>query len=279
MGRLQIERDNKLLAQPQALIDAAARVSNIGSGVNGAATAAAVPTTNVVAAAGDEVSAAIASMFTEYGQEYQALSAQAAAFHDQFVGLLNVGAAQYSAAEAANATPLDALNAAALPWLGRPIIGDGTNGATNAQGVGTKGGDGGLLWGNGGRGGDSTATGAAGGAGGAGGWLFGNGGHGGNGGPSGVTINGTDITILSGGKGGLGGSALFFGSGGDGGTGGAGTPVVIPGTGGLTISLPGNGGEGGSAGLFFGNGGDGGTGVFNGHGGSRGLFGGYNGTS
>jgi PE family protein len=37
----------------------------------------------VVAAAGDEVSAAIASLFSEQGQAFQTLSTRAAAFHDQ----------------------------------------------------------------------------------------------------------------------------------------------------------------------------------------------------
>ena len=59
------------------------------------------------------------------------------------------------------------------------MIGDGANGYTNAQGVGTPGGAGGWLFGTGGTGGISTSAGVAGGAGGAGGLLFGNGGTGG----------------------------------------------------------------------------------------------------
>jgi hypothetical protein len=43
------------------------------------------PTTGVVAAAEDEVSAAIALLFSNHAQEFQALSAQAGAFHTQFV--------------------------------------------------------------------------------------------------------------------------------------------------------------------------------------------------
>ncbi len=73
-----------------------------------------------------------------------------------FVQALKAGAEAYAAAEAANASPLQAMeqtalnavNAPAQSLLGRPIIGDGTNG-----GVGENGGPGGILFGNGGNGG------------------------------------------------------------------------------------------------------------------------------
>jgi len=64
------------------------------------------PTTEVLAAAADEVSAAVASLFGAHAEAYQALSAQAAAFHDHFVQLMSAGSGQYAAAEAANASPL-----------------------------------------------------------------------------------------------------------------------------------------------------------------------------
>jgi len=62
-----------------------------------------------VAAAGDEVSAAVASLFSGHGQAFQALGAQAAAFHDQFVQALNAGAGAYASTEAASAGPLQTL--------------------------------------------------------------------------------------------------------------------------------------------------------------------------
>jgi len=52
----------------------------------------AAPTTGVVPAAADEVSAATAALFAAHAQEYQAISAQAAAFHNQFVQALQAGA-------------------------------------------------------------------------------------------------------------------------------------------------------------------------------------------
>ena len=81
---------------------AATDLANIGSTISSANAAAAVPTTGVLAAAADEVSAAIASLFSRHAAAYQALSDQAAAFHDQFVQTLNSGAGAYASTEAAN---------------------------------------------------------------------------------------------------------------------------------------------------------------------------------
>ncbi len=67
-------------------------LARIGSQVSAASAVAAMPTTEVVAAGADEVSAGIAALFSAHAQEYQALSAQAAAFHDQFVHTLTAAA-------------------------------------------------------------------------------------------------------------------------------------------------------------------------------------------
>jgi hypothetical protein len=97
---------------PEFVGQAVGQVENIGSALNAAHAAAAGPTTSVVAAAGDEVSAAIAALFSGHAQEYQALNAQAAAFHSQFTKLLNAGATSYVGAEITNAQA-----AAATPGL------------------------------------------------------------------------------------------------------------------------------------------------------------------
>ena len=180
-----------LIAVPEAMTDAARSLASIGAAIRAAHGAAALPTTEVLAAAGDEVSTAIAATFSRYASAHQALSARAAAFHSRLVGALDAGAGAYAATDAANATPLQTLeqdvlgliNAPTNTLLGRPLIGNGANGITNAQGVGTPGGAGGLLSGNGGNGGNSTAAAAPGGAGGSAG-LWGNGGDGGAGGPA-----------------------------------------------------------------------------------------------
>jgi hypothetical protein len=202
-----------LVTAPELLAAAAADVAGIGSSLNAANAAATAPTTAVIAAAQDEVSAAIASLFSGHGQQFQALSAQAAAFHSQFVQTLNSAEGAYAAAEAANAPPLQAVVQGAqslavfspvAALTGRPLIGNGANGTAASP----NGGAGGILYGNGGTGYSETAPGVAGGTGGAAG-LIGNGGAGGAGGAGAV-----------GGAGGLGGWLY-----GNNGAAGPGTPV------------------------------------------------------
>jgi hypothetical protein len=165
------------------------------------------------------VSARIAALFSTHAQQFQALSAQASSFHQQFVDLMNGGAAQYAGTEAAvQQNLLNAVDAPTLALIDRPLIGPGANGtAANPNGQA-----GGLLFGNGGNG--FNGEGGAGGAGG----LIGNGGAGGGG--------------AAGGIGGTGGAAGLFGMGG---TGGAG---VFGGTGGAGGLVFGNGGAGGAGG-------------------------------
>ncbi|OBK47033.1 hypothetical protein A5655_08610 [Mycobacterium sp. 1081908.1] len=135
----------------------ASEVADIGSTIGAANAAAAAPTTGVLAAAGDEVSAAIASLFSSHAQEFQAVSDQAAAFHNQFVEALAGAGGLYASAEAANASPLEivlgAINTPFLTFLGRPLIGNGANGAA---GTGAPGGAGGILFGSGGNGGSGS---------------------------------------------------------------------------------------------------------------------------
>ena len=92
-----------VIATPELVQGAAQDLAGIGSSLAEASATVAGPTTGVAAAAQDEVSLAVASMFGNFGQEFQALSAQAQAFHAQFVNLMNAGAAAYVSAEAANA--------------------------------------------------------------------------------------------------------------------------------------------------------------------------------
>ncbi|WP_261859697.1 PE family protein, partial [Mycobacterium marinum] len=194
-------------AAPEALAAAAGDLTGIGEALRAATAAAAPSTTSLVAAAGDEVSTAIATLFSEHAQSYQALSAQMAAFHDRFMNALAGAGGSYASAEAANATPLQtieqdllgAVNAPTQVLFGRGLIGDGANGTAPGQ----AGGAGGLLIGNGGNGAPG-AVGQAGGAGGAAG-LLGNGGTGGAGG--------------AGANGGAGGSAGLWGAGRAGGAG------------------------------------------------------------
>lgn len=89
--------------QPEALAAAARNLAGIGATMNAGSAAAATPTTGVVPAAADEVSALIAAQFAAHAQMFQAIAAQAAAIHEQFVFALGVSSASYAATEAANA--------------------------------------------------------------------------------------------------------------------------------------------------------------------------------
>ncbi|MFT4395545.1 hypothetical protein ACLTEW_11485 [Gordonia lacunae] len=178
-------------------------------------------------------------------------------------------------------------------------IGNGAEGTAENP----NGGNGGLLWGDGGhgyvggRGGDAGVFGSggsggagmigvddgAGGDGGRGGWLFGNGGHGG----AGADADG--ILYLNGGAGGTGGSAGMFGDGGHGGRGGTGgrgtdttsTSVHDHGLDGISFFTPDGydsttpGVEGGHGGTNLsgpgGSGGRGGPGANGGNGGTGGV--------
>src|SRR6516165_6459807 len=110
-----------LAAAPEFLTSAATDLSNIGSAVIDANAVAAAPTTSVLAAGADEVSAVVAALFAEHGQAFQALSAQAATFHAQFVQALTGAGAAYTAAEVANVSPLQELQS--LPRLGGQLAG------------------------------------------------------------------------------------------------------------------------------------------------------------
>ena len=124
-----------VFANPESLASAASDLANIGSTLT-AANAAAAPATNVLAAAQDEVSVQIAAFFGANAREYQAISAQAAAFHERFVQALIAGAGGYAVTEAANASPLQTLeqdvlgliNAPSNALFGRPLIANGTTG-------------------------------------------------------------------------------------------------------------------------------------------------------
>jgi PE family len=72
-----------VFAAPEYVAAAATDLANIGSSISAANSAALTPTSSVLAAAADEVSAAVASLFGAHGQAYQALGAQAARFHQQ----------------------------------------------------------------------------------------------------------------------------------------------------------------------------------------------------
>jgi hypothetical protein len=137
-----------LIASPEQVQAAAEDLAGIRSSLVEAASSAAAPTTAVLPAAADEVSAAISAMFGNFGQEFQWVSAQAQAFHAEFVSLINAGAAAYVSTEIANAEQAvaNATNAPAEAMLGSPLL-SGAVGAGAAQGVSASGLLGGILGG------------------------------------------------------------------------------------------------------------------------------------
>ncbi len=249
-----------VIATPDVVAAAAMDLAGIRSTLSGANTAAAIPTTGLLAPAADGVSLALAQFFGAHGQAYQSLSSNMAAFHDQFVQAMSAGAGAYASAEATNASPLQALGQAALGVvndpgaspLGLPLSGNQT---TAAAATGDNGGPSGLLWGNaasagsgalgipGGNRGDAGLFGGGIGANAAkGGILFGTGGTGTGG------VGETNICAT-------GGNAGLFGFGGPGGIGGIGS------TGGTGGNVGATSGRGGNGGILFAGGGTGGSGA------------------
>ncbi|MDI3314992.1 MAG: PE domain-containing protein [Mycobacterium sp.] len=112
---------------PEALAAAASQLEAIGTSMATENAAIAVPTTGVVPAAADEVSALQAGIFSAYGQLYQTFSAQAQAIHQQFVSTLSTSANSYGATEAANQA-----GAASTPLSGLGSLLGGSSAATPA---------------------------------------------------------------------------------------------------------------------------------------------------
>ena len=88
--------------QPEALAYAAGKLQTLGSTIAAESAAAAAPTTDVVPAAADEVSALQAAIFGAYGSLYQSVNAKATAIHELFVHTLEASAGSYAATESAN---------------------------------------------------------------------------------------------------------------------------------------------------------------------------------
>ncbi|ORB86924.1 hypothetical protein B1987_27710 [Mycobacterium kansasii] len=112
---------------PEIVSAASGNLKNLSAALRNATAEAASRTTAFAAPAADEVSEAITALFGTHAQEFQALSAKAASFHEEFVNLLNGGATQYLSTEATNVqqTLADAVNTPAQSLLGHPLVGTG----------------------------------------------------------------------------------------------------------------------------------------------------------
>ena len=122
---------SQVIAAPEFIAAAATDVAAVGSSLDAAHLVAVAPTAAVVPAAADEVSGAIANLFSQHAQTYQSLAGQAAAFNNQFVQHLNTSVHAYTSAEASNAASL--ATAAASTGATDPValVVDTINGLTN----------------------------------------------------------------------------------------------------------------------------------------------------
>jgi hypothetical protein len=123
--------------QPEALTAAASALQILGTLMAAQNGAAAGPTTGVVPAAADPVSALQAGQFSAYGTWYQQVSAQAAAIHQMLVHTLGTSAGSYGETEAANQTATGSTSLSSLlgPLSGaavRPAQASSSTGATIA---------------------------------------------------------------------------------------------------------------------------------------------------
>lgn len=116
-----------VITAPAELLVAATDLATIGSTIGAVNATVAASTTAVLAPGADAVSAAMAALFNVHGQEYQAVSLQTAAFHDQFVHTLNAAAGTYASADATSASliqnVLTVVNAPTQTLFGRSLIG------------------------------------------------------------------------------------------------------------------------------------------------------------
>jgi hypothetical protein len=103
-----------LTTVPEELAAAAAQLTAIVSSLTAQNAGAAAPTTGVIPAAADPVSALQAGIFSAYGTLYQQLAGEAQTIQEQFASTLGLSSGTYTAAEASNAaqtsSPADVLN-------------------------------------------------------------------------------------------------------------------------------------------------------------------------
>lgn len=150
-----------VVTAPPVLASAASDLGGIASMISEANAMAAVRTTALAPAAADEVSAAIAALFSSYARDYQTLSVQVTAFHVQFAQTLTNAGQLYAVVDVGNGVllkteqqVLGVINAPTQTLVGRPLIGDGTHGAPGTGAAGGKGGAGGSGGVNGATGAD-----------------------------------------------------------------------------------------------------------------------------
>jgi hypothetical protein len=100
-----------VIADPDAIGAAADELQGLGAALEATNTAAAAPTTGVLPPATDSVSVRTAAFLDAQAAQYQALSAQAELFHNQFVQTLLTAQNAYSETEVSNAAAMQSTSA------------------------------------------------------------------------------------------------------------------------------------------------------------------------
>ncbi|SPM37304.1 hypothetical protein MRAB57_5147 [Mycobacterium rhizamassiliense] len=95
-----------VITDPDAIGTAADELQTIGSELTSTNTAVAPPTTGVLPPGTDSVSVRAAALLDAHAQQYQALSAQAEMFHNQFVQTLLTAKNAYAETEVSNAATM-----------------------------------------------------------------------------------------------------------------------------------------------------------------------------
>lgn len=81
-----------MTAQPESLLAALSQLRATGASMAATNAAVTFPVTAMAPAGGEEISAITAAQFALHGANFQAMSAQANAMHELFVGILTAGA-------------------------------------------------------------------------------------------------------------------------------------------------------------------------------------------
>jgi hypothetical protein len=109
-----------VITDPDAIATAADELQGIGAELEATNAAMAAPTTGVLAPATDSVSVRTAAFLDAQAAQYQALSAQAELFHNQFVQTLITAENAYSETEVANSTAMQQDIALIMGGTGNP---------------------------------------------------------------------------------------------------------------------------------------------------------------
>ena len=94
---------SNVIAEPDLLAEAAGKLAHHQRGAASRKCGRSRPTTGVMPAAGDLVSALTAAQFASHAQLYQTVSAHAATVQELLATMLGASAGSYAATEAANA--------------------------------------------------------------------------------------------------------------------------------------------------------------------------------